>query len=76
MKAQLITLLIQSLLSILTPDLLKKFADMVLDFAENLYSSVDKDVLKRVYYGILSTGALPESFFDVSLLDHGIPLAL
>ena len=32
------------------------------DFWKNIYSAVNKDVLKRVYYGILSTGQLPKQF--------------
>jgi hypothetical protein len=35
MKAQLIQMLVSLLMRILTPDLLKKFADMTLDFIEN-----------------------------------------
>jgi len=35
MKSQLITMLIQMVLTTLSPDLLKKFADMALDFVED-----------------------------------------
>ena len=35
MKAQILTALVEVLLRILSPELLEKFADMVLDFAEN-----------------------------------------
>jgi len=35
MKERLLSSLIQALLSLLSPELLKKFADMVLDFAED-----------------------------------------
>lgn len=35
MKVKLITSIIQALLSILTPELVGKFADMALDFVEN-----------------------------------------
>lgn len=34
-------------------------------FAENLYSAVNKDVLKRVYYGIKSTGKIPKQLKQV-----------
>ena len=35
MKQKLITTLVQTLLVVLSPELLRRFADMVLDFAEN-----------------------------------------
>ncbi len=34
------------------------------DFSNNLYNSVNKDVLKRVYYGIRSTGRIPSEFLE------------
>ena len=33
-------------------------------FRSNLYSAVNKDVLKRVYYGILSSGKLPKEYMQ------------
>ena len=34
------------------------------EFSNNLNSSVNKDVLKRVYYGILSTGEISREFLE------------
>jgi hypothetical protein len=34
------------------------------EFSDTLYTSVNKDVLKRVYYGILSTGNVPQEYLD------------
>ena len=49
MKAQILTALVEIMLRILSPDLLKKFAEMVLDFAENYVtgtaSSVDDKIV-------------------------------
>lgn len=41
--------------------LLKKRAR---NFSQNLYSVVNKDPLKRVYYGVLSTGEMPKKFLE------------
>jgi hypothetical protein len=35
MKAQILTALVEVLFRVLTPDLLEKFVDMILDFVEN-----------------------------------------
>ncbi len=49
MKAKLIMMLINALVGMLTPDLVKKFADTVLDFAENYVvgtkSTVDDNIV-------------------------------
>ena len=41
---QLLMLLIQAFLALLTPELLKKFADMVLDFAEDYVTGTASDI--------------------------------
>lgn len=46
-------------------DLTERIAQAILasrDFAPVLYSAVNKDPLKRVYYGFLSTGKMPDEF--------------
>ena len=49
MKEKLFSSLIQAMLSLLSPELLKKFADMVLDFAEDFVlgtkSSIDDAIV-------------------------------
>ena len=49
MKAKLIQLLISTLISMLTPDLLKKFVDMILDWVEDMVlgssSTVDDKIV-------------------------------
>lgn len=48
MKAQLIGMLIQALLSVLTPDLLKNFVDMVLDWVEDYVAGSASEVDDRI----------------------------
>ena len=65
MKTQLISMLISALLSMLTPELLKKFADTVLDFAENYVtgtaSTIDDRVVLPICNMIRSTFDIPEN---------------
>ena len=65
MKAQLISMLTSALLSMLTPELLKKFADMVLDFAENYVtgtaSTIDDKIVLPICDMIRSTFDIPEN---------------
>ena len=44
MKAKLLTMLVQLLMSLLSPDLIKKFMDMVLDFVEDFVLGTASDV--------------------------------
>ena len=44
MKAMLLKYLVDMVLALLTPDLLKKFIDMVLDFVENTVAKSDTKV--------------------------------
>lgn len=48
MKAQILTALVEVLLRILSPELLEKFADMVLDFAENFVLGTANTVDDRI----------------------------
>lgn len=68
MKAQLFTLLLQALMSILTPELLKKFADMVLDFAEDYVLGTKSTVDDAI---VLPICALIRKTFDVP--DNDLP---
>jgi len=65
MKTQLFTLLIQALLSVLSPELLKKFADMVLDFAEDYVlgtkSTIDDAIVLPICALIRKTFDIPDS---------------
>lgn len=65
MKAQLISMLISALLSMLTPELLKKFVDTVLDFAENYVigtaSTIDDKIVLPICNMIRSTFDIPEN---------------
>ena len=44
MKAMLLKYLVDMVLALLTPDLLKKFIDLVLDFVENTVANSDTKV--------------------------------
>ena len=65
MKTQLFTLLIQALLSVLSPELLKKFADMVLDFAEDYVlgtkSTIDDAIVLPICALIRKTFGIPDN---------------
>ena len=64
MKAQLISALIQVLLSLLTPELLRKFADMALDFAERFVlgtaSSIDDRIVLPICKQIRIAFEIPD----------------
>ena len=61
---KLLPMLINVLLSMLTPELMKKFADMVLDFAEDFVlgskSTVDDAIVLPVCSLIRSTFNIPD----------------
>jgi hypothetical protein len=66
MKAQILTALIEVLLRVLTPELLKKFADMVvLDFAEKFVlgtaSTVDDAIVLPLCKLIRNTFGIPDN---------------
>ena len=65
MKTQLISMLISALLSMLNPELLKKFADMVLDFAENYVlgtaSTIDDRIVLPICEMIRRTFDIPDN---------------
>jgi len=58
MQAQILTALVEIMLRVLSPDLVKKFADMVLDFAEDFVlktkSTID-DALVLPLCGLIRT---------------------
>jgi len=62
--AKLLSLLIQAFLAMLTPELLKKFADMVLDFAEEYVlgtaSTVDDAIILPICDLIRKTFGIPD----------------
>ena len=59
MKQILLTQLIKAIMTMLTPDLLKKFADTVLDFVEEYVkgtkSTIDDDIVLPLCYLIRKT---------------------
>ena len=65
MKTQLMTMLISSFMKILTPDLLKDFIDMVLDFVEDKVkgtkSKVDDRILLPICEMIRTTFNIPDN---------------
>jgi len=65
MKTQLISMLVSALLSMLSPELLKKFADMVLDFAENYVlgtaSTIDDRIVLPICEMIRKTFDIPDN---------------
>ena len=65
MKALLLTNLVRLLMGLLTPDLLVKFADQVLDFAENhvlgTESKVDDKLVLPVCQLIRETFNIPDN---------------
>lgn len=65
MKAQILTALVEVLFRVLTPDLLEKFADMVLDFAENKVAGTASPVDDKI---VLPLCALIRKTFGIE--DH------
>lgn len=65
MKAQILTALVEVLIRILTPDLLKKFADLILDFAERFVlgtaSTVDDKLVLPLCNLIRTTFGIPDN---------------
>lgn len=65
MKNQLFATLIQALLSMLSPDLLRQFADMVLDFAEDYVlgskSKIDDAIVLPICQTIRATFNIPDN---------------
>ena len=61
----LLTLLINAIISMLTPDLIKKFADMVLDFVEDYVlgtaSTVDDKIMIPICTAIRSAFDIPDN---------------
>jgi len=55
MKERLITSLVQALLAMLSPDLLVKFADMVLDFAEEYVDKTDNTLDNAIVEPLCAT---------------------
>lgn len=62
MKVMLITQLVKLIMSLLTPDLLKKFADLVLDFVEDHVEGTKSEVDDRL---VLPLCGLIRSTFDL-----------
>lgn len=62
MKEKLITLLIRLIIEMLSPELLMKFADMVLDFCENFVLGTKSTIDDRV---ILPLCAQIRGAFDI-----------
>ena len=64
MKTSLISMLIQVLMTALTPDLFKQFADMVLDFVEDRIagtkSTVDDDLVLPICKSIRAAFNIPD----------------
>ena len=60
MKAKLLTMLIQALVSMLNPALLKQLADMVLDFAENFVLGTKSELDDALVLPL--TNAIREAF--------------
>lgn len=54
MREKILMLIIQAILSVLTPDLIKKFADMVLDFVENQIAASETDVDDKIVLPLLN----------------------
>ena len=65
MKTKLISMLIQLVVSVLTPDLLKQFADMTLDFVENFVigskSQVDDKLVLPICNQIRTAFNIPDN---------------
>jgi len=65
MKTNLLVSLINALMSLLSPELLKKFADMVLDFAEDFVlgtkSSIDDMIVLPVCKAIRSAFGIEDN---------------
>lgn len=65
MKNQLIALLVQLLVNTLNPELLKKFADMALDFVENFVlgtkSSIDDALVLPICKQIRTAFDVPDN---------------
>lgn len=65
MKTQLISMLVSALLSMLSPELLKKFADMVLDYAETYVlgtaSTLDDRIVLPICNMIRQTFDIPDN---------------
>jgi len=66
--SKLLALLIQAFLAMLTPELLKKFADMILDFAEEYVlgtaSTVDDAIILPICELIRKTFDIPDDDQD------------
>jgi len=67
MKTKMLTMLITTLMGMLSPELLKKFADLILDFIED---TVAKSPNKYDDLIILPTCALVRNTFGVSDTDE------
>ena len=65
MKTQLFTMLINALLSLLSPEMLKNFADMVLDYAEEYVlgsaSSIDDKIVLPICAAIRAAFNIPDN---------------
>jgi hypothetical protein len=62
MKAAIISALVNALLSIMSPELLKKFADMVIDFAEEAVAKSENKLDDKI---VLPICTLVRSTFDI-----------
>jgi hypothetical protein len=62
MKAAIIGALIEALLKLLSPELLKKFADMVIDFAEEAVAKSENKLDDKI---VLPLCNLVRSTFDI-----------
>lgn len=72
MKSQLMMALVQALLSVLSPELLRKFADIVLDFAENYVLGTKSDIDDML---VLPICRAIRAAFGIEDNDAGTPVA-